>query len=59
MDAAEREIIGRLADYLEEAHGEELREDHFGDGPDGCSYCEALEDACTILASDAAVKAGR
>lgn len=66
MDTAEREIIERLADYLEEAHDAEgeMAEDaqgvsHHGDGPEGCSYCEAIDDARTILASDAAVKAGR
>ena len=63
MDAAEREIIGRLADYLEETHfaAGEMDEDanglsHHGDGPDGCSYCEAIDDAATILATDARAK---
>lgn len=66
MDQAEREIIERLADYLEEAHIESGEMDadgegrtHHGDGSGGCTYCEAIEDARTILASDDAAKAGR
>ena len=30
---------------------------HHGDGPDGCSYCEAIADAEMILATDARAKA--
>lgn len=51
MDTTEREIIERLAAYLQESHAEEMQNDHFGDGPHGCSYCEALNDAGAILGS--------
>ena len=60
MDAAERGIIARLADYLEESHheaGAMLKDahgvSHHGGGAEGCVYCEAIDDARTILASDA------
>ena len=32
----------RLAQYLHEAHANEVNSDHEGDGPLGCSYCAAL-----------------
>ena len=34
-----------LRDYLLEAHDDEIRKNHYGDGRAGCSYCDAIEKA--------------
>lgn len=50
-DWAERanELLERLADYLEEAHGEDLETDHMGDGREGCTYCDAIDEARVLI----------
>lgn len=35
--------IQTLADCLNEAHEDEVNENHFGDGPEGCNYCDQIE----------------
>jgi hypothetical protein len=41
------EIIEELADFLEEAHLEEILGGHAGDRPEACSYCRAIARART------------
>lgn len=36
--------VERLAEYLAEAHAEDKANNHYGDGPDDCSYCDAIAD---------------
>ena len=43
------ECVKTLKENLEEAHQDELQTNHFGDGPDGCSYCEAIKQANDLL----------
>ena len=43
-----------LAEYFGEAHADEVDSDHHGDGPEGCTYCEAIGQAWKALK-----KAGR
>ena len=43
------ETLELLADYLEESHEDEVGENHYGDGPDNCSYCQAIAEARRIL----------
>jgi hypothetical protein len=42
------EHLGTLADYLREAHEEEIQTEHDGDGSLGCSYCDAINEADCI-----------
>lgn len=39
------EVIDTLSEYLEEAHQEDLLSNHAGDGPEGCTYCQAITHA--------------
>jgi len=39
---------------MEEFHAEEKSQDHFGDGSEGCSYCEAIVAARAALAEEEA-----
>jgi hypothetical protein len=43
------QLLATLADYLEEAHREEVRNRHYGDGRKGCTYCDAIRDARKAL----------
>jgi len=52
MDLTELTVIRRLAAYLREAHQDELDNDHYGDGPEGCTYCAALAEADLFLKAD-------
>ena len=38
-------LVTKLADYLEESHLDELASNHYGDGPDDCSYCQVIKEA--------------
>jgi hypothetical protein len=54
MKTREREALRTLADCLAEAHETDRKtyaagRSHGGDGAAGCSYCEAIRDARTIL----------
>jgi len=49
MTTKEINVLETLLDCFEESHETELNNDHYGDGPDGCSYCEAIADARRIL----------
>mgnify|MGYP001571896587 CR=1 len=56
MDNDTREIITRLAEYLAEAHSTDRDTmvegtNHCGDGREGCSYCDAIDDATAMLAT--------
>jgi hypothetical protein len=42
--------LHRLADYLAEAHGDEIQNDHHGDDPATCTYCAAIKHAADLLA---------
>lgn len=48
------EALELLAEYFEESHAEEVDRDHYGDGPEGCTYCKAIRQARAALE-----KAGR
>ena len=43
-------ITELLADSLEESHMDEVEQDHYGDGPEGCSYCAAIARARAAIA---------
>ena len=63
----ERELIGRLSDYLKEAHEEAMHEEnrmvpldqamqeHREEEPD-CTYCKAIQDANAVLGKEQAAK---
>ncbi|MBW3636658.1 MAG: hypothetical protein KY445_09380 [Armatimonadetes bacterium] len=47
------ELLAQLrhfATMIEADHAEEIAADHYGDGPDGCSYCDAIAAAHAIIA---------
>lgn len=44
-----KEALYLTLSNLEEAHADELAADHYGDGPDGCSYCAAIAQARAAL----------
>ena len=39
------EQLGTLAEFLKEAHNDEIGTDHGGDGSEGCSYCDVIIEA--------------
>lgn len=41
-------VMDTLAEYLAESHQDDLLSNHGGDGRNGCSYCEALQDAKAV-----------
>lgn len=41
--------LTKLTDYLIEAHEDEIRNSHFGDGAKGCTYCKEISKARKIL----------
>ena len=43
------ELLGLLADYLEEAHWDEIEAEHNGD--QDCSYCDAIKEAREMIAN--------
>lgn len=34
--------VERVAEYLAESHATDKANNHYGDGPDDCSYCDAV-----------------
>jgi hypothetical protein len=44
--------IETLSDLLEEAHADEVNNDHGGDDPAECSYCNAIKTAREIIGTD-------
>lgn len=47
------DLLDALENLLEEfhnSHQDEFDNDHYGDGPDGCSYCAAMEQARAAIA---------
>ena len=45
-----RNALAELVWMFEESHADEVANDHDGDGPDGCTYCKAIQDAHAALA---------
>ena len=45
MNDKERAMIDTLMFMLTEVHQREIEENHHGDGPEGCSNCEAIAEA--------------
>ena len=43
--------LERTAEYLAESHQDEIDKNHYGDGPEGCSYCEAIKEARAAIAA--------
>jgi hypothetical protein len=43
------EVIRELRGALQEAHQEEIDNDHHGDGSEDCSYCSAIAEADSLL----------
>ena len=39
-----------LVDYLVESHQDEFNNDHYGDNPDGCTYCQAIHEGGSAIA---------
>ena len=52
MNDEERACMARLAEYLSENHANEVDHAHYGDGPFGCTYCEAISEAEGLLGID-------
>ena len=47
-----REALDKLEEmtsFLEESHMGEHLSDHYGDGPEDCSYCQAIKEAKEFL----------
>lgn len=42
MIRAENELLSELAQALKESHQDELNRNHYGDGPNRCSYCKLI-----------------
>jgi hypothetical protein len=38
-----------VTEMLREAHQDEVENNHYGDGPEGCSYCKAIRRAEAII----------
>jgi hypothetical protein len=43
------DALETLTEYLEESHEDEIANEHYGDGSEGCSYCEAIANAKDII----------
>lgn len=44
-DCALHAAAPELLAYLKESHQNEIDENHYGDGPEGCTYCELIAKA--------------
>jgi len=49
MDKIMADMLEDLHDDLKEAHGDEIRSGHHGDGAKGCIYCENMKRARKLI----------